>query len=176
MRLIGRRRRESMLRDGSLAGLTRTLHPGEPLSCLPGWEVIATPGHTPGHVSYFRPADHVLPSGDALVTAELNSVPGLLRRRTGLSGPPWYTTRDTAEAAASVRRLAELNPPSSPAAMHPAHQSRDRRPYPAVRPAARGMIRSLFALFLIGTGSLTRLSGWYGPRPTASPRGRHGDL
>jgi glyoxylase-like metal-dependent hydrolase (beta-lactamase superfamily II) len=114
MRLIGRRRRESMLRDGSLAGLTRTLHPGEPLSFLPGWEVIATPGYTPGHVSFFRLTDHVLLSGDALVTVELNSVSGLLRRRTGLSGPPWYTTWDRAAAAASVRRLAELNPTAPP--------------------------------------------------------------
>jgi glyoxylase-like metal-dependent hydrolase (beta-lactamase superfamily II) len=110
MRLIGRRRRESVLRDGSLAGLTRTLHPGERPSVLPGWEVIATPGHTPGHVSFFRPTDRILISGDALVTVELNSVSGLLRRRTGLSGPPWYTTWDRAAAAASVRRLAELNP------------------------------------------------------------------
>jgi len=53
----------------------------------PVWECIPTPGHTPGHVSYFRAGDRVLISGDAVVTLKVNSWAGLLLQRPGLSGP-----------------------------------------------------------------------------------------
>jgi glyoxylase-like metal-dependent hydrolase (beta-lactamase superfamily II) len=110
LRLMGPRRREKAIAAGSLAGLTRILSPGVPLDVLPGWDVVATPGHTPGHVSFFRPADGVLLSGDALVTVPLNNPLGLLRRRHELSGPPWYTTWNRDRAAASIRTLESLRP------------------------------------------------------------------
>jgi glyoxylase-like metal-dependent hydrolase (beta-lactamase superfamily II) len=77
---------------------------------LPGWEVVGTPGHTPGHVSFFRPDDRVLISGDALVTVPMNDLVGLLRRRHSLSGPPWYTTYDAQAATESLARLDRLHP------------------------------------------------------------------
>jgi glyoxylase-like metal-dependent hydrolase (beta-lactamase superfamily II) len=110
MRLMPRRRREQALTTGTLAGLTRILPPGNPLDVLPGWDVVATPGHTPGHVSFFRRADGVLISGDALVTTPMNHPVGLLRGRHQLSGPPWYTSWDRDMAAASIRVLESLEP------------------------------------------------------------------
>jgi glyoxylase-like metal-dependent hydrolase (beta-lactamase superfamily II) len=77
---------------------------------LPDWECIATPGHTPGHVSFFRPSDRVLITGDAVVTLKLNSVAGLLLQRPGLSGPPRYTSWSWGRAKESVAALAALEP------------------------------------------------------------------
>jgi glyoxylase-like metal-dependent hydrolase (beta-lactamase superfamily II) len=68
------------------------------------WRVVHTPGHTPGHVSYFRESDGILLSGDAL----LNIIP--FRRVDGLALPPAIFNSDTALARRSVRRVAELSP------------------------------------------------------------------
>ena len=77
---------------------------------LPGWAWVPTPGHTVGHVSFFRAADGVLISGDALVTAKIDTVASLLLGRNGLSGPPWYTTWNSIAAHASIQALAVLKP------------------------------------------------------------------
>ena len=110
MRAMGRRRREMALARSSLGEVARTFEPDAGVPGLPGWQCIPTPGHTPGHVSYFRPGDHVLITGDALVTLRLNSWSGLLLQRPGLSGPPWYTTWSRRAARESVDRLARLEP------------------------------------------------------------------
>jgi glyoxylase-like metal-dependent hydrolase (beta-lactamase superfamily II) len=110
MRAIGRRRREALFARSSLTEVVRTLDPDAAVPGLPGWRCIPTPGHTPGHVSYFRPADRVLITGDAVVTMRMNSVTGLLLQRPGLSGPPWYTTWNRRSARQSIRRLAQLEP------------------------------------------------------------------
>jgi glyoxylase-like metal-dependent hydrolase (beta-lactamase superfamily II) len=110
MRAMGRRRRATVLARSSLGDVGRTLEPGAGVPGLPGWECIPTPGHTPGHVSYFRPRDRVLITGDALVTLKVNSWSGLLLQRQGLSGPPWYTTWSRQAAKESVDRLARLEP------------------------------------------------------------------
>jgi len=59
---------------------------------------IFTPGHTPGHTSFFLGDEGLLLTGDAM-----NSLDGL-----GL--PPADATPDMDEAKTSIRRLAELNP------------------------------------------------------------------
>jgi glyoxylase-like metal-dependent hydrolase (beta-lactamase superfamily II) len=110
LRVMGTRRREAVLGRSSLGAVARAFEPGSGVPGLPGWECIPTPGHTPGHVSYFRPGDRVLISGDALVTVRINSVTGLLMRRPGVSGPPWYTTWNPATARQSLGRLARLEP------------------------------------------------------------------
>jgi glyoxylase-like metal-dependent hydrolase (beta-lactamase superfamily II) len=110
MRLVGTRRREAILAASRLGDAGRTIDPGAVVPSLPGWECIATPGHTPGHVAYFRRQDRVLVSGDALATFKINSVWGLLLARDGLSGPPWYTTWNRDAAGRSIRILADLNP------------------------------------------------------------------
>jgi glyoxylase-like metal-dependent hydrolase (beta-lactamase superfamily II) len=44
---------------------TRLLQPGDHVGSL---EVIATPGHTPGHISFFDPRDGTVIAGDAFTT------------------------------------------------------------------------------------------------------------
>jgi glyoxylase-like metal-dependent hydrolase (beta-lactamase superfamily II) len=110
LRVMGARRRAAILERSSLAAVARALEPGSGVPGLPDWQCIPTPGHTPGHVSYFRPGDRVLISGDALVTVKINSLIGLLARRPGVSGPPWYTTFSPAAAWESISRLARLEP------------------------------------------------------------------
>jgi len=110
MRLVGKRRREEILAASRPGDVGRTIDLGGVVPSLPGWECIATPGHTPGHVAYFRRQDRVLVSGDALATFKINSVWGLLLARDGLSGPPWYTTWNRDAARRSIRILAGLNP------------------------------------------------------------------
>jgi glyoxylase-like metal-dependent hydrolase (beta-lactamase superfamily II) len=110
MHFMGRRRREAMLARSSLRGIARAFEPVTRVPGLPGWQCIPTPGHTPGHVSFFRATDHVLITGDAIVTRELNSLSGLALQRNGLSGPPWYTTWSWPAAKESVARLARLEP------------------------------------------------------------------
>lgn len=110
MRAIGVRRREAVLRGGSLAGLIRGLEPDGVISGLPGWTWVATPGHTPGHVSFVREADRIVLTGDALVTLRVNSPSGFLLGRQGLSAPPWYTTWQRRLAATSIQALAALEP------------------------------------------------------------------
>ena len=41
---------------------------------LPDWEWIYTPGHSPGHVSFFREKDLTLIVGDAFVTVKQESL------------------------------------------------------------------------------------------------------
>jgi glyoxylase-like metal-dependent hydrolase (beta-lactamase superfamily II) len=110
MRAMGRRRREQVLARSSLGDAASTFEPGSGVPGLPGWEWIPTPGHTPGHVSYFRATDRVLITGDALVTLRVNSWAGLLVQQAGLSGPPWYTTWSSQAARESIERLARLEP------------------------------------------------------------------
>lgn len=77
---------------------------------LPDWEVIETPGHSPGHVSYFRPEDGLLIAGDAFVTTRQQSVYSAITQRLDPQGPPWYYTPDFRAARASVEALYRLLP------------------------------------------------------------------
>jgi len=78
---------------------------------LPGWQVIHTPGHTPGHVSFFRPSDLTLIVGDAFCTTKPESFfDAAIAQPPELHGPPAYFTADPVLAAESIRRLALLAP------------------------------------------------------------------
>ena len=110
MRAMGARRRQAIFDSATLAGVVRVLDPSRNIPGLPGWACVPTPGHTLGHVSFFRAADGVLISGDALVTAKIDTVASLLLGRNGLSGPPWYTTWNSIAAHASIQALAALKP------------------------------------------------------------------
>lgn len=110
MRVMGRRRRAALLARSSLDSVARSYDPTAAVPGLPGWTCVPTPGHTPGHVSFFRPTDRVLITGDALVMLQVNSISGLLAGREGLSGPPRYTTWDWRRAKVSVAALARLEP------------------------------------------------------------------
>ena len=77
---------------------------------LRGWECYETPGHTPGHVSFFRPDDNVLIAGDAFTTIDQDSFVGMVSRTPVVSRPPAYYTCDWDSAQNSVEILAGLRP------------------------------------------------------------------
>ena len=88
---------------GAVTRPTHLLSDGELYGSL---RVVATPGHTPGHLAYFDERDGTLYAGDALVTlgGEVNVI--------GFG--PWFfpvtklATWHRPTALASARRLAEL--------------------------------------------------------------------
>jgi glyoxylase-like metal-dependent hydrolase (beta-lactamase superfamily II) len=115
LRLMPRRWVESMLSKASLKEVAQAFDPGATTPSLPDWECIHTPGHTPGHVAFFRTSDRVLIAGDAIVTVNLNSFWGFLLwglrlNKQRVSGPPWYSTWNWQAAKESVAALVGLEP------------------------------------------------------------------
>jgi hydroxyacylglutathione hydrolase len=66
--------------------------------------VLAVPGHSPGHVAYWRESDRTLICGDVLFNLSLPTL------RPGLREPYAAFTPDPARNRDSARRLAELRP------------------------------------------------------------------
>ena len=110
LRLMPRRRVEESTARSSLEGTAKALDPAAGVPGMPGWQCVEVPGHTPGHVAFFRSTDRVLITGDAILTVNLNSVPDLLSRRRRVSGPPYISTWNWAAARESVAVLARLRP------------------------------------------------------------------
>jgi glyoxylase-like metal-dependent hydrolase (beta-lactamase superfamily II) len=77
------------------------LHDGDQVA---GFRVIHLPGHTPGHVIFFRESDRLAIIGDVL--ANIHFVTG----RAGLREPPPFFSADPEEDRRSIRKLAELRP------------------------------------------------------------------
>lgn len=77
---------------------------------MPGWRWVHTPGHTPGHVSFWREEDAALIAGDAFVTTRQESLWAAVTQRVELHGPPAYYTSDWVLARRSVEMLAALRP------------------------------------------------------------------
>ena len=78
---------------------------------LPGWTLLHTPGHTPGHVSFFRETDRTLLVGDAFCTTKPESFfESNLAQQPELHGPPSYFTSNWSDARDSVQKLAALDP------------------------------------------------------------------
>ena len=77
---------------------------------LPDWQVVHTPGHSPGHISLFRASDRTLLAGDAFVTTNQNSLSSIINQTEEVHGPPAYFTCDWVAAEQSVKRLALFNP------------------------------------------------------------------
>jgi glyoxylase-like metal-dependent hydrolase (beta-lactamase superfamily II) len=71
---------------------------------------VPSPGHSPGHVSFFREADAILIAGDAFVTTRQESTLGALLKWPVVWRPPAYYTCDWVEARMSIERLALLHP------------------------------------------------------------------
>lgn len=77
---------------------------------LPGWRLIETPGHSPGHVSFFREDDQALIAGDAITTVKQSNVISMITQQPEVWLPPEYYTCDWQNARKSVERLASLKP------------------------------------------------------------------
>lgn len=97
-------------------GILATVHrilagPGHPVDRalregdeVGGFTVVETPGHTPGHLAYWRETDGVLILGDVL----FHKNPVTLR--SGLQEPFLWATVDPEANRASARKLAALKP------------------------------------------------------------------
>lgn len=116
-RMLPRRAMASLVRGSDLGDAVRPFDPQAGAPGLPDWSCVPTPGHTPGHVAFFRPGDRTLIAGDAVLTMAWWSRLGgrgwlsdLVRRRPRLSGPPTVVTCDWTDAAKSIVTLAGLDP------------------------------------------------------------------
>lgn len=87
----------AMLRTQARFEMASTWQDGE--ACLPGWQVVYTPGHTRGHISLFAAESAALIAGDALVFAD---------GQLDIANPQY--TLDLPEAVRSVMRLKALQP------------------------------------------------------------------
>ena len=83
---------------------TRLLRDGDSVGSL---RVIATPGHTPGHIALFDPREGDVIAGDAFQTQGGLAVSGVLRWRFPF---PAMATWSRTAALASARRLRALLP------------------------------------------------------------------
>lgn len=100
------RRRYPMFRLAQRLGgpgqpVARTLYEGDVVA---GFEVIETPGHTPGHISLWRPSDGVVILGD--VASHRNP----LSLSSGLREPTRLFTYDPLENRRSIHKIAALGP------------------------------------------------------------------
>jgi glyoxylase-like metal-dependent hydrolase (beta-lactamase superfamily II) len=86
------------------------LHDDGSIPELPEWEWIHTPGHTEGHVSFFRKRDRALIVGDAFITTKQENLFDVITQKLEISGPPRYLTTDWKAAKKSVEHLASLHP------------------------------------------------------------------
>jgi glyoxylase-like metal-dependent hydrolase (beta-lactamase superfamily II) len=76
----------------------RRLRGGETLALHGGIRVVATHGHSPGHISYYLPREGLLVAGDCVVNVD------------GLAGSIPQYTWDAEQARLAVKRIAELRP------------------------------------------------------------------
>ena len=98
------------LRACNLGDRVRELAPSLDSLGLDGWEWHHTPGHSPGHVSFFRRQDGTLLAGDALTTVNLDSFFATILNHRHVWRPPTPTTPDWNQARESIRLLANLQP------------------------------------------------------------------
>lgn len=77
----------------------KTIEDGDILPILGGLQVIASPGHTPGHISFFLPDLRILFAGDAITLNKGKPAPTVDA-----------TSGDPGKACASFEKLMKLNP------------------------------------------------------------------
>jgi len=103
----------SPLMSNSPLDLQHHLHALPDDHSVPGlkhWRYLFTPGHAPGHVSFYREKDKVLIAGDAFVTTKQESAWSIMTQEETVSRPPAYFTYDWHAARKSVKKLAALEP------------------------------------------------------------------
>ena len=90
------------LGDFKSVPIARALAEGDDLTA--GFTVLDVPGHSPGHVAFWRASDGVLIAGDVFFNMHL------LTTAPGLRQPPDLFTVDPAQNRAAERKLAALAP------------------------------------------------------------------
>lgn len=81
------------------------------LPFLPGWQMLETPGHTPGHVSLWNAEKRTVIAGDALCTADFDTWNGVITQKPAtFARPASPATSDWPAAENSVQKLAALEP------------------------------------------------------------------
>ncbi|HEX8086282.1 MAG TPA: MBL fold metallo-hydrolase [Solirubrobacteraceae bacterium] len=81
--------------------VARELREGDEVA---GFAVLDVPGHSPGHVAFWRESDRTLVAGDVFFNLSLKTF------RYGLRQPPGPFTVDPERNRQSMRRLADLEP------------------------------------------------------------------
>lgn len=81
--------------------VSETLKEGDQIG---GFTVIETPGHSRGHISFFREKDGVLIVGDVMTNMNL------LTTKVGLHEPPHLFTADKETNRKSILKIASLKP------------------------------------------------------------------
>jgi glyoxylase-like metal-dependent hydrolase (beta-lactamase superfamily II) len=105
--MLSRMRRHWINREigGRLGGpghpVSRRLRAGDEIG---SFRVIETPGHSAGHVSYWRESDRTLILGDVLANMKFATA------RPGLREPPTIFTLDPSQNRESARAVARLDP------------------------------------------------------------------
>jgi hydroxyacylglutathione hydrolase len=87
--------------SGPAHAVKQVLHDGDEVG---GFRVVHAPGHTPGHVVYFREADRLAIAGDVLANISF------LTGKPGLREPPRAFSADVAENRRSIHKLLDLRP------------------------------------------------------------------
>jgi glyoxylase-like metal-dependent hydrolase (beta-lactamase superfamily II) len=77
---------------------------------MPGWRWLHTPGHSAGHVSFWRESGRALIAGDAVITTAQESAYAATTQAPEMHGPPMYFTPDWQSAKSSAEKLAALEP------------------------------------------------------------------
>ena len=98
------------VRKINLEGVPLPLHESDPIPGLPDWEILLTPGHSPGHLAFYRSSDRTLIAGDACTTVNVDSLWDILSGKQEISRPPAPVTCDWKAARRSVETLAALEP------------------------------------------------------------------
>lgn len=111
--------------EGGMLAKISAMYPNEPINIspylkalpddhqIPGledWKWLHTPGHSPGHVSFYREQDGLLIAGDAFITVKQDSFYKVLTQKPEVCGPPRYLTTDWQAAKQSVLDLYALHP------------------------------------------------------------------
>ena len=110
IRPLPRKLRDRLLSTDGLRQAVRPFDRGARVPGLADWERVPTPGHSPGHVAFFRPGDGVLIAGDACLTRNIFSPWDLLTGRQRLALPPYISCWDWRRTRESVATLSRLEP------------------------------------------------------------------
>ncbi|WP_234462594.1 MBL fold metallo-hydrolase [Adhaeribacter terrigena] len=94
----------------NVGGMVQPLPADGSVPGLPEWRWFHTPGHSPGHVSFFRERDRTMIVGDAVVTRKPESALAVLTDAPEVCGPPAYFTPDWPAAKKSVEEITALRP------------------------------------------------------------------